>query len=508
MDWNTPIIAHEKMRMTGSRMRLLTGLTGTEYETLKTALNGTSCFFATPYMDVHRGSTTQMISAAHTVRSGFVHHGALRRSTWKSITKLHADAGYNNVLLADKAKYAPFGVMPHAAVLHTSAVIETDKEEYNANIVSQDIDFARYAWAVYSGAWFVKEGETPVYDVEKFTTSISTDQESTYRTKRHAWAFEQTSAIAVRNIENDVYPKKAPTFVYGVTAGLAESKPVEEEVVVKEDVPKIAASSENEFPRPNGEMYLARKVVFGSASVKDVDLVREARKQGLNVLLKGRPGTGKTALCDAALDNLQTIECDASTESSDFLGSYVPTGHDSFEWQWGPLAIAAMNGYPILVDEIAMCDPRELPVLYSAMDGRNKIHVTANPSHPIIDIQEGFYVIAACNPDVPGAVMSDALLSRFPMQIEVTTDYDMLRKLGVDKDIVTVASNLAKQCESGTIIKAPQTRELLAFKKIKETFGLEAALANFIGSADPNDEDIYRSTVSSAYGKKVEAIKI
>ena len=60
-----------------------------------------------------------------------------------------------------------------------------------------------------------------------------------------------------------------------------------------------------------------------------------------------------------------------------------------------------------------------MDVVYPAMDGRREIVVKANGGE-LVTAQPGFYVIAGHNPGVHGAVLTDALSSRFALQVAVT----------------------------------------------------------------------------------------
>ena len=129
-----------------------------------------------------------------------------------------------------------------------------------------------------------------------------------------------------------------------------------------------------------------------------------------------------------------------------------------------------------------------LAVVYPAMDGRRQITVKANGGE-LVDAADGFYVVAGHNPGVHGAVLSDALASRFSAQIHVSTDYDLATQLGIDRRAVRAATALATRVRRGDIGWAPQLRELIAFARIAEVLGPEAAAGNLVGIAPEDDRD-------------------
>lgn len=267
-----------------------------------------------------------------------------------------------------------------------------------------------------------------------------------------------------------------------------------------------AQAQENEYTRPNGESYLPRNLVVNELVTQDVTFIRTAHTSKMPVLLYGVPGTGKTALIEAALENVITVQGTLETEASDFVGSWIQTPDGKYEWVDGPLVVAMENGWPLLVDEIALIDPRVMSVVYSVMDGRDVLKVTANPSRADVQSKEGFLVFGACNPDVPGAIMSEALLSRFVLHVEMTTDWSVAKKLGVSTKLITLARNLQIKHSSGELTESPQMRELLNFMRVEEAFGMQIALQNLLAQARPENRAYYVENIESLYGS-AEAIQ-
>ena len=275
-------------------------------------------------------------------------------------------------------------------------------------------------------------------------------------------------------------------------------------------VPTLGGSAADitEWYRPNGERYFPRIITIDGTTWRDVDFVTASYNDGLPVLLYGPPGTGKTAMFDAALPGLVTLQGNVETEVADFIGSWVQRPDGSYAWVDGPLIYAMENGLPFLIDEVAIIDPRVLTVVYGTMDGRGQLVVTANPDRGIIQAKPGFIIYGAFNPDVPGALVSDALLSRFMVHAEVGTDWTLAKTLGVPPTLIQVARNLNLKWKNGQVTAAPQLRELLTYLKVARTFGEAFALNNFVGQCHPEDRDVVIEAVAAVFGSRPETLSI
>jgi hypothetical protein len=227
------------------------------------------------------------------------------------------------------------------------------------------------------------------------------------------------------------------------------------------------------------------------------------------ILAYGEPGCGKTALFEACFgDEMETILGSGDTEVADLVGGYVQTPSGGFEWIDGALTRCAEQGKVLLIDEIGLIDPKVLSVVYGLIDGRRELTVTQNPERGTVKAKDGFYVVGATNPNAVGVRLSEALLSRFSVQVEMTTDWGLAKKLGVPAMAVTVAQNLSKKRQSGEISWSPQFRELLAFREQTELFGTMFAVENLLATAPENDRAVVAEVFSRVLGEEVSPAKI
>lgn len=285
----------------------------------------------------------------------------------------------------------------------------------------------------------------------------------------------------------------------------AAAAPVQDDSPVTTPVTTEPVAPGTHITMADGSVYVARRL---DGELSDVSMLRSARANNAYALTYSLPGTGKTRSFMAAFgDELITMIGTADSEVSDFVGTYVPTGRvGEYQWIDGPLAVAMDEGRPLLVDEAFLIDTRTMSILYSAMDGRREIIVTSNPKRGVITARDGFWVGFASNPDVPGARVSEALLSRCAIQVEYTTDFDIMETLGVPRTFAVAARNLDTKRQSQEITTSPQARECLTFRDNVELFGESFALRNVVSSAPVQDRDVIADVLSRAYGTEVKGL--
>jgi len=255
--------------------------------------------------------------------------------------------------------------------------------------------------------------------------------------------------------------------------------------------------------RPGGQVYRPRVL----ADMADVGALRKLRDAGIPALLYGPPGTGKTSLVEAAFPDVITVAGDGDTTVADFTGEYIQRPDGTFDWADGPLITAMREGRVLFIDDTTLISPQVLAVVYPAMDGRREVTVKAHKADRIT-AASGFYVIGGHNPGVHGAVLTEALSSRFSLQVKVGTDYDLAHSLKIDDRAIRAARNLATRQAGGEIGWAPQLRELIAFQRITTVLGPGAAIANLAGVAPEEDRDVVIDAITRVFGRPVTPLAL
>lgn len=272
-----------------------------------------------------------------------------------------------------------------------------------------------------------------------------------------------------------------------------------------------AATGPGQYTRPNGEVFFSRKIQWGDITTTDVEVLRDmVARMRKAPLLVGAPGCGKTGAIEAAFhqwdehpsNGLVTLIGSDNTEVADFIGWDEPQPDGTFRWRNGKLTTAVLENRGLYVDEIGRINPKVLTeALFPVMDGRGIF--TAGP-HGDIKVGDGFFVVASTNPDSPGCVMDDALLSRFAAPIEYTTDYSIAVKfLGVDKDVAALARDIAKDVEAGTAYWCPSMRDLIEWRDTAKVWGTKAAWQGLLTNAPIEARPDIETKVANDFGVRI-----
>lgn len=231
-----------------------------------------------------------------------------------------------------------------------------------------------------------------------------------------------------------------------------------------------------------GNMYLSRTGIGGIDSDVEtiVDWMSAPRNVVGAVLLLSDPGTGKTALIEAAATHadakITTVLCTPDhTKDSLFIkfmgegmGDCITPEHTHGEghadytpecersaFSLGPIPYAAKHGHWLYMDEVMLLMDGVKPVLYAPADGRRFLPEGNLDGSPM-EIHPNFRLVLSSNPLVRGASLPEPIASRCASTtMHIETSAAMLRDLGIDEAIVAAWEGL------GTAgLWRPQIREM------------------------------------------------
>lgn len=227
------------------------------------------------------------------------------------------------------------------------------------------------------------------------------------------------------------------------------------------------------FPRFDGaedtaDMYLSRTGIGPYDT--DVETIAAWLAAPRNIvgatLLLGEPGTGKTALIEAAVTHAErgmtTVVCTPDhTKDSLFLrfvgegkGDALGDGQPS-PYTLGPVPHAAKHGRTLYMDEFMLLVDGVKPLVYPLADGRRFLP-EGNVDGSALEVHPDFRLILSSNPMVRGASLPEPVASRCASTtLTVETTAAMLRDLAIDESVVAAWEAL------GTAgLWRPQIREM------------------------------------------------
>lgn len=276
-----------------------------------------------------------------------------------------------------------------------------------------------------------------------------------------------------------------------------------------------------------------RPFIFPKDQVEDV---ATALKLGMNIMLTGPTGCGKTALpraiCAELGEPLVRFNCDGETRVSNLRGMNVPDAKDgvlTLKFNPGDLAMCMEKGFKVLLDEIDAALPSVRFVLQPVLEEDNRTLHIPETGKTITARDNGFAVFATGNTIGYRAItraqyagtnmMNAAFLDRFGMVIgcEYPSREEEFQRVsvnvpGCEKDIVDGICRVAEELRTDDKFTSDfSTRRCIQWARLCAAYGddgvLRAAQASVIRKLESStDARVAKEIVCRIFGYETGAL--
>lgn len=269
-------------------------------------------------------------------------------------------------------------------------------------------------------------------------------------------------------------------------------------------------------PEVGRDQYHHRQLDGGRT---DVEIVTRALELGMNVVLKGPPGVGKSFLtryvCAQTNRPLYRVTLSETTYREDLLGHLhlvsAEDGETVTRWTDGPLTRAVREGAVLLLDEINAADANTVAALNAVMEDRATRSLTIPQTGEQLTPHDQFRVVATSNPGYQGTYeLNDAFEDRFrhvklsylPQSVEVDLVFERTEldrgKTPQIEELVAFADRLREAYMDGELSTPVTTRELVRIAQFMEADFMslrEATRSELVGRVDEYDESLVETLI-------------
>lgn len=277
---------------------------------------------------------------------------------------------------------------------------------------------------------------------------------------------------------------------------------------------------------PNGEMYIPTWVLSPNATHNGMTDVEWARLMVTSskvraFLMEGKPGCGKSMLAQlVAGPGHHQMSMSAASDDEAIVGAKNFNLEEGTSYDWGPIVLAMQHRHDescvagcgkdkVIVDELNLLVEEFATMLHSILDKNAEVFV---PGFGLIRAGDGFTLIGTMNAYAGG--IPDALKSRLGRPFQRQIQWEVLDRIGVDKQVIAVGKLLHEKRDQNDLEdEAPGTRELMSISAYIELASVEHggflpreeamkfAFDGFGGwDVSPNDREEVQQVVEAVMG--------
>ena len=229
------------------------------------------------------------------------------------------------------------------------------------------------------------------------------------------------------------------------------------------------------------KQYVNRRI----DGVLDWDIYDHALANGLNVLIEGGAGSGKTISVQAYASARQyryfNVANNNGLDPSQLFGKWIPNpSGQGYIWQDGAVTQLFRYGGVLLLNEVNFLPVRVSTVLFSALDYRREIQLLDNGGE-VIKAHPNLLIVADMNAGYRGTQqLNQAFSDRFDIKLEFPYDKDIENKVVNNKALLTLAYQLRAKYETEELSTPISTRGLVSFIHNARKFGIDFAITSYV----------------------------